>query len=167
MRWDRVAESLQVQMFGWHLLGRRSKLTRCAIPKSERGRQEALQKAQEDQGTHVFHCDNYKCVCVCGVAEYPATTFGYDYYRKGWQQGRESATNEDTLVTLVKQLETSSCVSADDTKSLWPPWLRRCLCFLFFLVTCSLLEGSQVPAEAITRRPTQHFDEYPPSGVQV
>ena len=23
------------------------------------------------------------CVCVCGVAEYPATTFNYDYNRRG------------------------------------------------------------------------------------
>ena len=32
------------------------------------------------------------------------------------------------------------------------PWLRRCLCFLLFRVTCSLLDGSQVTASRIHSR---------------
>ena len=65
------------------------------------------------------------CVCVCGVADYPVTTIS----SRGWQQGRESATNEDTLVTLVKQLETSSCVPAMVVQSRFGP-LFLSLCVL-------------------------------------
>ena len=51
---------------------------------------------------------------------------------------------------VISRLITSTylCVSCD-AKSFWPPWLRRCLCFLFFRVTCSLLEGSRVHREQI------------------
>ena len=69
------------------------------------------------------------CVCVCGVAEYPATIQSLFSRQQGWQQGRESATNEDTLVTLVKQLETSSCVPAMVVQSLFGP-LFLSLCVL-------------------------------------
>ena len=49
---------------------------------------------------------------------------------------------------VISRLITSTylCISSD-AKSFWPPWLRRCLCFLFFRVTCSLLEGSRVHRE--------------------
>ena len=64
-----------------------------------------------------------------------------------WQQGRESATNEDTLVTLVKQLETSSCVPAMVVQSLFGP-LFLSLCVLHVdSVTFSPLEGNRVPCE--------------------
>ena len=49
---------------------------------------------------------------------------------------------------VISRLITSTylCISCD-AKSFWPPWLRRCLCVLFFRVTCSLLEGSRVHRE--------------------
>ena len=85
------------------------------------------------------------CVCVCGVTECPVTNLFF--VNRGWQQGRESATNEDTLVTLVKQLETSSCVPAMVVQSLFGP-LFLSLCVLHVdSVTFSPLEGNRVPCE--------------------
>ena len=85
------------------------------------------------------------CVCVCGVTECPVTNLFF--VSRGWQQGRESATNEDTLVTLVKQLETSSCVPAMVVQSPFGP-LFLSLCVLHVnSVTFSPLEGNRVPCE--------------------
>ena len=36
------------------------------------------------------------CVCVCGVAEYPATTIAYDFNRRGVQHLWHTARNEAT-----------------------------------------------------------------------
>ena len=83
--------------------------------------------------------------CVCGVTECPVTNLFF--VSRGWQQGRESATNEDTLVTLVKQLETSSCVPAMVVQSPFGP-LFLSLCVLHVdSVTFSPLEGNRVPCE--------------------
>ena len=79
---------------------------------------------------------------MCGVAEYPATTVGHDHYRRGWQQGRESATNEDTLVTLVKQLETSSCVPAMVAQSPFGPLFLLLKVLLVDSVAVSILPES-------------------------
>ena len=82
---------------------------------------------------------------MCGVTECPVTNLFF--VNRGWQQGRESATNEDTLVTLVKQLETSSCVPAMVVQSLFGP-LFLSLCVLHVdSVTFSPLEGNRVPCE--------------------
>ena len=82
---------------------------------------------------------------MCGVTECPVTNLFF--VSRGWQQGRESATNEDTLVTLVKQLETSSCVPAMVVQSPFGP-LFLSLCVLHVdSVTFSPLEGNRVPCE--------------------
>ena len=82
---------------------------------------------------------------MCGVTECPVTNLFF--VSRGWQQGQESATNEDTLVTLVKQLETSSCVPAMVVQSPFGP-LFLSLCVLHVdSVTFSPLEGNRVPCE--------------------
>ena len=68
------------------------------------------------------------CVCVRSGRKPCHHTITFSHCR-GWQQGRESATNEDTLVTLVKQLEMSSCVPAMVVQSLFGP-LFLSLCVL-------------------------------------
>ena len=87
-------------------------------------------------------------VCVC-VRSTLSPTSGFHFYRRGMlatcavgiQRRRRTCPVISRLIT-----STYLCISCD-AKSFWPPWLRRCLCFLFFRVTCSLLEGSRVHRE--------------------
>ena len=85
------------------------------------------------------------CVCVCVQSGrkpcHRTITFSHC---RGWQQGRESATNEDTLVTLVKQLETSSCVPAMVVQSLFGP-LFLSLCVLH-VEPCNVFNTRKKPS---------------------
>ena len=82
------------------------------------------------------------CVCVCGVAENPATKTFFCCSR-GVQHLWHTARNE-AIAKGGKGVQTWTPVPASVIlKVLLAPWLRRCLCFLFFRVTCSLLEGSR------------------------
>ena len=97
------------------------------------------------------------CVCVCGVTEYPVTNIRLSLLPQGmqWRMLGTCAVGiqrRRRTCPVISRLITSTylCISCD-AKSFWPPWLRRCLCFLFFRVTCSLLEGSRVH-----RKPNPH-----------
>ena len=80
--------------------------------------------------------------CVCGVAENPATKTFFCCSR-GVQHLWHTARNE-AIAKGGKGVQTWTPVPASVIlKVLLAPWLRRCLCFLFFRVTCSLLEGSR------------------------
>ena len=56
-----------------------------------------------------------------------------------------------------------------DSESLFGPLVAALFVLLVLLGNVFALRGkpSDLPAETITRRPTQHADEYPPLGVQV
>ena len=85
-------------------------------------------------------------MCVCGVTECPVTTLSVS------QQGDHPFAVCDGPTKRPQQMRISRLITstylciACDSKSFWPPWLRRCLCFLFFRVTCSRLDGNQVNA---------------------
>ena len=90
-----------------------------------------------------------QCVCVCGVTEYPVTNIKLSPLPQGDHpfavcDGPTKRSQQMRISRLITS--TYLCISSD-AKSFWPPWLRRCLCFLFFRVTCSLLEGSRVHRE--------------------
>ena len=88
-------------------------------------------------------------VCVCGVTEYPVTNFRLLLLPQGDAGdlcGRHPTKTPHLSCDIELITSTYLCISCD-AKSFWPPWLRRCLCFLLFRVTCSLLEGSRVHRE--------------------
>ena len=100
--------------------GRRRRMSRRATPR-KRTPQPQVTGEEQIIGGDI-------CVCVCvwtqhftGTVSNEATSeVGYP----AWPAGR-------------------TCIS-DSESRLGPPWLRRCLCFLFCRVTWSLLDGSQV-----------------------
>ena len=110
----------------------------------------------------------FVCVCVC--AEWQNTLpppLGSGCYRRGARPPVMNLAQRSCvtggLISLVYLQHLS------DSESLFGPLVAALFVLLVLLGNVFALRGkpSDLPAETISRRPTQHVDEYPPSGVQV